>query len=110
MNSANAASLLKQILLYQKTNDTSNQASVAIFQALYAISALLLLFAIVHMCICNGRRCFIDHISDTVVVKLVDTNGKDSNASKNVKTGRQRRNYGLPGEIMTGAESEIDSL
>jgi hypothetical protein len=62
------------------------------------------------MCIYNKRRCFIDHISDTVVIKLVDIASNDSNISANVKSTKRRRNYGLPGEIVAGAENEIDSL
>jgi hypothetical protein len=62
------------------------------------------------MCIFNKRRCFIDHISDTVVIKLVDISSNDPNASANAKMVKNKRNYGLPGEIVAGAEDEINSL
>lgn len=62
------------------------------------------------MFINNKRRCLIDHISDTVMIKLVDINGKDSNLSSNNKIIKHKRNYGLPGEIVASIEDEIDSL
>jgi hypothetical protein len=92
------------------SNEKTNQATIAIFQVLYAIATLLLIFVIIHMCINNKRRCFIDHISDTVVIKLIDVSGSDLQPTANPKTSKSRRNYGLPGEIIAGAENEIDSL
>jgi hypothetical protein len=63
------------------------------------------------MCIFNRRRCFIDHVSDTCVIKAVDVNSKESNEALNAikKTGPQRK-YHLPGEIVPEAAEEIDSL
>jgi hypothetical protein len=109
MSSNDANNFLNSLLLHD-SNDKTNYVTTTMLQVMYAISALLLIFVIIHMCINNKRRCFIDHISDTVVIKLIDIAGKDSNHSVNAKVGRRKRNYGLPGEIITGAESEIDSL
>ncbi|MDR0675065.1 MAG: RDD family protein [Mycoplasmataceae bacterium] len=109
MSSNDAADFLKR-LMQSDDNAKTSQASVVIFQVLYAIGAILLLFVVIHMCINNKRRCFIDHISDTVVIKLVDISSNESNSSSNTKIGGRRRNYGLPGEIIGSAESEIDSL
>jgi hypothetical protein len=109
MSSDEATKFLKQLLLYTETEKT-NRASIAIFQIFYVIGAFLLIFVIIHMCIYNKRRCFIDHISDTAVIKLVDISSSDSNPSANAKTAKRKRNYGLPGEIIAGAENEIDSL
>jgi signal peptidase I len=61
------------------------------------------------MFINNKKRCFIDRISETCVIKLVDVNSKDPdgllNTSKPIK-----RNYGLPGDIVSNASDEIDGL
>jgi hypothetical protein len=109
MQTNDASIFLKNILL-QTSQSNDKQIGVIIFQALYLVSACILLFVIIHMFINNKRRCLIDHISDTVMIKLVDINGKDSNLSSNNKIIKHKRNYGLPGEIVASIEDEIDSL
>jgi hypothetical protein len=109
MSSTDAANFLKQLLLSPSTEKT-NLATVSIFQVLYVIGGFLLIFVIIHMCVYNKRRCFIDHISDTVVIKLIDISSNGANPTANAKIGGRKRNYGLPGEIVAGAENEIDSL
>jgi hypothetical protein len=109
MSAASASDFIKKLILSQNTTEI-NHGETAIFQAFYLIGAFLLIFVIIHMCINNKRRCFIDHISDTVVIKLVDISSDKSNTSANAKIGKRKRNYGLPGEIIAGAENEIDSL
>jgi hypothetical protein len=110
MNRSSATDFLNSLTLNGVDAASKETAAVAIFHSLYAIGFLSLIFVIVHMCIYNKRRSFIDHISDTVVIKLIDISSNDSNPSANTKPSRKRRNYGLPGEIMTSAEKEIDSL
>jgi hypothetical protein len=61
------------------------------------------------MFINNKKRCIIDRISDTCVIKLVDVNSKDPDGLANVRTPI-KRNYGLPGEIVSSASDEIDGL
>jgi hypothetical protein len=109
MNSNDASNFINQLLM-SNNGQKNASASVAIFLAFYLIGTMLPIFVIVHMCINNKRRCFIDHISDTVVIKLVDVSTDQSNASANAKPTKRKRNYGLPGEIIAGAENEIDSL
>jgi hypothetical protein len=109
MNPKDASDFIGKLILAQNNTGTSH-AETAIFQAFYLIGAFVLIFVIIHMCINNKRRCFIDHISDTVVIKLIDTSSDTTNTSANAKIGKRKRNYGLPGEIIAGAENEIDSL
>lgn len=82
-----------------------------IVQAIQMIGMLLIVFAIIHMCVFNRRRCFIDHISDTCVIKFVDVNSKEANDALNhVRSQTSQRRYHLPGEISSSASEEIDSL
>jgi hypothetical protein len=97
-------------LLNTKDGTTKEKIGVGAFQAMWGISGILLVFIVIHMCIFNKRRCFIDHVSDTVVIKLVDISSNDPSVSANAKISRSKRNYGLPGEIVAGAEDEINSL
>ncbi|MDR3330007.1 MAG: RDD family protein [Mycoplasmataceae bacterium] len=106
----NPTDFLKALLLQTTTDDSKTKLSAGIFQTLWGISGVFLVIVIIHMCIFNKRRCFIDHISDTVVIKLVDISSNDPNASANAKMVKNKRNYGLPGEIVAGAEDEINSL
>ena len=72
----------------------------------------MIVFVIIHMCIFNRKRCFIDHVSDTCVIKYVDVNSKESNDALNAARrdrGPQRK-YRLPGEVIVGGNDEIDSL
>jgi hypothetical protein len=88
---------------------TINAISI-VFQTSYAIAFMILLFVIIHMFINNKKRCFIDHISDTCVIKTIDVNSSDANTSANRVHNKAKRNYGLPGEITSGMSDEIDSL
>jgi hypothetical protein len=80
-----------------------------VFQVVFSIGFLSVIIVIIHMFINNKKRCFIDRVSDTCVIKLVDVNSKDPdgllNTSKPLK-----RNYGLPGDIVSNASDEIDGL
>lgn len=95
------------------TSSNKQYASVrvwtTIIHALYMVGMLCQLFLIVNIIMQNQKRCFIDNISDTCVVFLKSVNPKDSqgliNSSKTTK-----KNYGLPGEIISEANEEIDSL
>jgi hypothetical protein len=95
-----------------KFNSTSTQIIVVIVQAMQMIGLIMLIFVIIHMCIFNRRRCFIDHVSDTCVIKFVDVNSKEVNDAINAARRDQgpRRKYQLPGEIVAGANDEIESL
>jgi hypothetical protein len=110
MNQSSATDFLKSLSMNQNNTTSKETATIAIFHSLYAIGFLSLIFVIIHMCIYNKRRSFIDHVSDTVVIKLIDVSSSDSNKSANAIPGKRHRNYGLPGEIIASAEKEIDSL
>jgi hypothetical protein len=92
-------------------NNSSNQAIVIIVQTIQMIGIVFIIFVIIHMCVFNRKRCFIDHVSDTCVIKYVDVNSKEVNDALNAvrKQGPQRK-YALPGEILPEAADEIDSL
>jgi hypothetical protein len=109
LGSENASKLLHCLL--RDSNESGMIRVISIlFQTAYAIAFLILLFVIIHMFINTKRRCFIDHISDTCVIKLVDVNSDEANAALNAKKIKSKRNYGLPGEVTTGMSDEIDSL
>jgi hypothetical protein len=94
-----------------KFDNTQQQAIVVVIQAIQMIGIIFIIFVIIHMCIFNRRRCFIDHVSDTCVIKYVDVNSKEANDALNaVKSHPSQRKYHLPGEIVAGASEEIDSL
>lgn len=95
-----------------KFNNSNQQVIIAIVQAIQMIGIIFIIFVIIHMCVFNRRRCFIDHISDTCVIKFVDVNSKEANESLNAinKQKGPQRKYRLPGEILPGASEEIDSL
>lgn len=95
-----------------KFQNSQQQIIVVIVQAIQMIGIIIIIFVIIHMCIFNRRRCFIDHVSDTCVIKFVDVNSKEANDALNAirkNQGPQRR-YRLPGEISDSASEEIDSL
>ncbi|GHU31112.1 hypothetical protein FACS1894166_01960 [Bacilli bacterium] len=93
-----------------KMQGNGSSELTAIFYTFYAIGSLLLIIVIIHMCVFNKRRCFIDRISDTVVIKMVDVSSKDLSSSLNTGIKKSKRNYGLPGEIIGSPADEIDGL
>jgi hypothetical protein len=80
------------------------------FFTFYAVGGLMLIICMIHMCIFNKKRCFIDRVSDTVVIKMVDVSSQDPSASLNSGVKKSKRNYGLPGEIIGSPSDEIDGL
>jgi hypothetical protein len=80
-----------------------------LFQVIFSISFISLIFVAIHLCLNSRKRCFIDRISDTCVIKLIDVNSKDPDAHINVQKP-VKRNFGLPGEIVSNASDEIDRL
>lgn len=69
-----------------------------VFSALFSIFALVQLLVILNVIVCSGKRTFIDHISNTVVIKMVDTSGSNE-PKKNVNYKNGSVKYNLPGEI-----------
>jgi hypothetical protein len=106
----NAYKLLNDLLKPGSVGFPEYQYISTIFDVVYAISFVLLLFCIIYMCINNRKRAFHDRISDTCVIKLVDVNSKEAQDAMNVKPDKAKRNYGLPGEISPTAVDEIDSF
>ncbi|GHU48922.1 hypothetical protein FACS1894218_7010 [Bacilli bacterium] len=89
---------------------TEQNSLVAMFYTFYGIGGMLLLFVVIHMCVFNKRRCFIDRVSDTVVIKMVDVSNNDPSGLANTGVKKSKRNYGLPGEIIGSPSDEIDGL
>jgi uncharacterized RDD family membrane protein YckC len=106
----NAFKLLHDLIIMGSSTYPAYQYISTIFDVVYTISFVLLLFCIIHMCINSKRRSFHDRISDTCVVKLVDVNSKEAQDSMNMKPRKTKRNYGLPGEIAPTAVDEVDSF
>ncbi len=90
-------------LLSVTTNEASNQNVVEIvFQSLYTIAAILDFILILNVAFTNKKRSFTDHISNTVVVKMVEVFSDDKNGVLNLKNKKKPViKYNLPGEIDT---------
>jgi hypothetical protein len=105
-----SGTFLRDLLFQNNSPEKSTNIGVIFCQTFYVISGVIIIFIIIHMCLSNKKRCFIDKISDTAVVKMVDVNSTDIDSNMNTKMKRAKRNYGLPGEIIGSATDEIDSL
>lgn len=84
--------------------DLSNPVSLA-FSSIFTITALINLCLIFNVALCNRKKSFTDHISNTVVVKMVETYSKDKNGVLNLKEKKKPNiKYNLPGEIINPDE------
>ncbi len=105
-------SLIRAIIFNGNTT-VANTAGLTfistVFQIIFSFSFISLIFVAIHLCLNSKKRCFIDRISDTCVIKLTDINSKDPDAHIN-RQKPIKRNFGLPGEIVSNASDEIDRL
>lgn len=81
---------------------------VHFLQAFYGIGTLLLIFVIINVCMNNKKRAFIDHISNVIVV-AINSKGGGEQVGVNEKI-TTKRNYGLPGEILSEGNEEISGI
>ncbi|BAC44683.1 RDD family protein [Malacoplasma penetrans] len=91
-------------LLNQTRSDTlngsTNNVVAIVFQAFFTCIGLLNIVLIVNVACTSRKRSFTDHISSTVVVKMVETYSDEKNNNLNYKNKKQPViKYNLPGEI-----------
>lgn len=83
----------------QISQNESNPVTI-LFSTLFSLSALLDLCLIFNIALCNRRRSLMDQISNTVVIKMVDTiSSSEPSMTLNLKNKSKKVNYNLPGEI-----------
>jgi len=94
----------------QSTNNNSPYFYVGIaFATLYIVAVIGLIAATIAMFVKNKKPAFHDNLSNVYVIHLVQTNEPDKQG--NLKRNNQRKiNYGVPGDISSGAFEEIDSM
>lgn len=88
---------LKNVM--NNSKNTSNPIEI-IFTTLYSIAALVDFVLIMNIAIMSKKRSFNDHMSNTVVIKMVDVfGGKDPQMPLNTKNRKENVKYNLPGEV-----------
>lgn len=104
---------IKEILksLTFANNDSTKFKNIpAIFISLYSTAGIILLCIAFSVCLHSNKQAFHDKISNTVVVKTIDSNSNDKNDILNKKKTMKKRNYALPGIILDSAHDTIGSL
>lgn len=82
------------------SSEKNNNAIQIIFTTLYSIAAVVDIVLIFNIILTSGKRSFNDHISNTVVIKMVDVIGShDKQSPLNFKDKKNNMKYNLPGEI-----------
>lgn len=82
----------------------SNPISI-IFSSIFTITALIDLGLIFNVALTSKKKSFTDYISNTVVVKMVETFSSDKNGVLNLKEKKKPKiKYNLPGEIINPDE------
>ncbi|MCF0217437.1 MAG: RDD family protein [Malacoplasma sp.] len=92
--------------LNSKLNNQPNSQNVVAtaFGTFYAIATLIDILIIINICFTSRRRAFIDFISNTVVVKMIEVFDDDKSSVLNFKNkNKSTIKYNLPGEINTTA-------
>ena len=94
-----AKEYLKSLSNGTLSNSTTNYVQI-VFSSLFSIAALLDVIIIVNVVLSSKKRSFADHISNTVVIKMVDViGGKDPQMPLNYKNKESKIKYNLPGEL-----------
>lgn len=91
---------LQNILKLESTNISESNPIQIIFSTFFSIIALIDVLLIFNVILFSGKRTFTDHISNTVVIKMIDVIGdKDPTMPLNYKVKKEKVKYNLPGEI-----------
>lgn len=80
--------------------DLNNNYVAIVFSSLFSIAAMANLLIIANVIMFNKKRSFTDHISNTVVIKMIDViGGNDPQMPLNFKNKTRQIKYNLPGEL-----------
>lgn len=92
--------LLMQTIVNNVSNEATTNVVTIIFQALFTCIGLINIVLIINVAFTSRKRSFTDHISSTVVIKMVEVFSDEKNNNLNYKNKKQQTiKYNLPGEI-----------
>lgn len=91
---------LQNMLSFKATNISETNPVQIIFSTFFSIIAIIDIILIFNVILFSGKRTFTDHISNTVVIKMVDVVGdKEPTMPLNYKNKKNKVKYNLPGEL-----------